>query len=198
MAAVRALVFAVTSTGLAVTGHHLASGGEVSWPGVWTACALLFLLASPFARRPRSLCAVVSATGAAQAAVHLWLARAAPDTKTADALHTAAGHGSTHGGHEGWHSAHHGAAMTAAHIAAALLVAWSMQRADASCSALGESLGNALAGVFVRLGPARGVAPVPRILRPVGARAQAPSRNSQVLAHAVTRRGPPTEPASAI
>ncbi|MEV0774529.1 hypothetical protein [Streptomyces sp. NPDC050428] len=188
----------MTSTGLAVTGHHLASGGEVNWPAVWAGCVLLFLLTLPFTRRPRSLCAVVTATGTAQAAVHLWLARTAPDTGSADALHTAAGHGSTHGGHEGWHAGHHGAAMTAAHIAAALLVAWSMQRADASCSALGERLGVALAGLFVRLDPAGAAVPVPRLLRPVGERAQAPSRDSQMLAHAVTRRGPPAEPASAI
>ncbi|MFC9607263.1 hypothetical protein ACFTTN_27870 [Streptomyces niveus] len=87
--------------------------------------------------------------------------------------------------------------MTMAHIAAALLVAWSMQRADASCSALGECLGVALGGLFVRIDTAGAAVPVPRVLRPVGERTQAPPRNSQALAHAVTRRGPPAEPASA-
>ncbi|WP_405796609.1 hypothetical protein [Streptomyces sp. NBC_01506] len=92
--------------------------------------------------------------------------------------------------------------MTAAHIAAALLVAWTMQRADAACSAVGErlrgALGGALAGLLVRLVPAGARVPVPRILRPVGERAQEPPRNSPVLAHAMTRRGPPAGPAPAI
>ncbi|AQU64956.1 hypothetical protein BBN63_00410 [Streptomyces niveus] len=70
LAAARSLVFATTGTALAVTGHHLASGRPVSWPTAWLACSLLFLLALPFSRRPRSLCAVMSATGAVQALLH--------------------------------------------------------------------------------------------------------------------------------
>ncbi|WP_326810125.1 hypothetical protein OIE62_36180 [Streptomyces scopuliridis] len=131
----------------------------------------------------------MSATGAAQVALHLWLSRA--ESHPAADPHGMADHGVPCDGHEAWHAGHHGASMTAAHIAAALLVAWCLQRADAACRSVGEHLGGVLAELFVRLVPAAPSPPVPRVLRPVGARAQAPPRASLVLAHAVVRRGPP-------
>ncbi|MEV6425951.1 hypothetical protein [Streptomyces sp. NPDC051662] len=191
VAAVRAGVFALVSTGLAVTGHHLASGHPVPWRSVPVALCLLFLLTMPAVRRPRSLPAVVSATGAAQASLHFWLARAGGHRATDP--HMMTDHGAPLDAHEVWHSGHHGTSMTAAHIAAALLVAWCLQRADAACRAAGERLGDVIVELLVRLVPA-GVPPaVPRVLRPVRARAQSPPHNSLVLAHAVVRRGPPAE-----
>ncbi|MEV4969581.1 hypothetical protein [Streptomyces scopuliridis] len=192
VAAARAAVFATTSTALAVTGHHMASGHSAPWPSVWAALGVLFVLTVPAVRGPRSLPAVMAATGAAQAALHLWLSRAA--SHPAADPHGMAGHGVRHDAHETWHAGHHGVSMTAAHLAAALLVAWCLQRADAACRSAGEHLGGVLAEVLVRLIPAAPSLPVrrvPRLLRPAGARAQAPPRTSLVLAHAVVRRGPP-------
>lgn len=193
VAAARAAVFAMTSTGLAVTGHHLASGHPVPWRSTGGVLGLLFLLTVPATRRPRSLPAVMSATGAAQAALHFWLARAHP----AGDPRAMAGHDAPRDAHEAWHTGHHGASMTAAHIAAALLVAWCLQRADAACWAVGEHLGHVIVELLVRLVPSAASPAVPRVLRPAGARAQSPPRNSLVLAHAVVRRGPPAEPALA-
>lgn len=195
--AARAGVFTAASTGLAVTGHHLASGHPVPWRAVLLAAGVLFALVVPVARSLRSLPGVVAATGAAQAGLHLWLARAG--AHPAAGGHAMDDHGHPHGAHETWHAGHHGASMTAAHVAAALLVAWLMQRADAACRAVAQRLGHALAGFFVRPAPAGLFLAVPRVLRPVGARGQSPPRNVVVLAHAVVRRGPPSaKPALAV
>ncbi|MFD5778796.1 hypothetical protein [Streptomyces sp. NPDC126933] len=195
VAAARAGVFAVASTGLAVTGHHLSSGHPVPWRSVWAALGLLFLLTVPATRGPRSLPVVVSATGAAQAALHLWLTRAGE--RTGRDPHVMAGHGVPHHAHEAWHAGRHGVSMTAAHIVAALLVAWFLQRADAACRAVGEHLGDVIAEILVRLVTAGPLPPVPRVLRPGGARSRSLPRISPVLAHAVVSRGPPAESALA-
>ncbi|MEV7682587.1 hypothetical protein AB0O64_29160 [Streptomyces sp. NPDC088341] len=225
VALARAAVFTVTGVVLAVTGHHVVSGDPVPWRAVPPAAAALFLLALPAlsTTRPRrqpsprsrsrswplSLPAVIAATGAAQLALHLWLARNAAHrtpgpqgTPGAHAVgHGTVGHGAAHGTHEAWHAGRHGLAMTAAHILAALLVAWCLQRADAACLAVGERLGGVLGDLFVRLVrrvPPRLFPSAPRVLRAVGTRAQPPPRDCLVLAHAVVRRGPPAEPAPAL
>ncbi|MFJ2439629.1 hypothetical protein ACIOWG_04025 [Streptomyces sp. NPDC087658] len=191
-AAARAGVFSVVSTGLGLTGHHLASGHPVPWPGTGIALVLLFLLAVPVARGPSSLPTAMVATGAAQAALHHWLTRS--DAHSARAPHSMDRHDVSGGVHEAWHAGHHGVSMTAAHIAAALLVAWCLQRADTACRALGElgeRAGKVIVGFLVRLVPAVPPFAAPRVLRPAGAWAQPPPSNSLVLAHAVVRRGPP-------
>ncbi|MFI9582611.1 hypothetical protein ACIHCQ_12345 [Streptomyces sp. NPDC052236] len=191
--AVRAGVFTAVGTGLAVTGHHLVSGHPVPWRAALLAGVLLFALAVPAVRSERSLPAVIAATAGAQGALHMWFVRA--EGHGAPNPHAVAHHG---GPHEAWHAGLHGTSMTAAHIAAALLVAWCMQRADAASRSLGQRLGEVLGDFFVRLSPRGPLAAVPHVLRPVRARAQAPPRNSLVLAHAVMRRGPPAEFALAV
>jgi hypothetical protein len=186
--AVRAGVFTAAGTGLAVTGHHLVSGHPVPWRAALLAAVLLFAVALPAVRSERSLPAVISATAAAQGALHLWFVQAGGHG--AHDPHAMAGHG---GQHEAWHAGHHGTSMTAAHVVAALLVAWGLQRADAASRSLGQRLGEVLVGWFVRLAPTGPFPAVPKALRPVRARAQSPPRNSLVLAHAVVRRGPPAE-----
>ncbi|MGX6745754.1 hypothetical protein [Streptomyces peucetius] len=190
--AVRAAVFTAAGTGLAVTGHHLASGHPVPWRAALLAAVLLFAPALPAVRSERSLPAVIAATAAAQGALHLWFVQAGGHG--AHQPHTIADHSA----HEAWHAGHHGTSMAAAHIAAALLVAWGLQRADAASRCLGQRLGETLAGWFVRLAPTGSLPAVPQVLRPVRARAQSPPRNSLVLAHAVVRRGPPAELALAV
>ncbi|MFE4057847.1 hypothetical protein ACFXP3_16395 [Streptomyces sp. NPDC059096] len=193
-AAARAGVFSVVTTGLALTGHHLASGHPVPWPGAGVALAVLLVLAVPAARRPgpRPLPTVIVATGAAQAALHLWLTRSTGHSVRTP--HPTGRHEPPGGVHEVWHLDRHGASMTAAHIVAALLVAWCLHRADTACLALGElggHVGRAIVDLLVRPVPAVPPFAVPRVLRPAGARAQPPPGNSLVLAHAVVRRGPP-------
>ncbi|MFE1961118.1 hypothetical protein [Streptomyces sp. NPDC059479] len=211
----RAAVFTVTGVVLAVTGHHVVSGHPVPWRAVPLAAVALFALAlggvrispppPPPQLRSRSwplplpLPAVIAATGAAQLALHFWLARAS--AQGAPASHNIAGHGAAHGTHEAWHTGGHGLSMTAAHVLAALLVAWCLQRADAACLAVGQRVGGVLGELLVRLvrrAPARLFPSVPRVLRAVRTRAQPPPYNSLVLAHAVVRRGPPPELASAL
>ncbi|MFI5808522.1 hypothetical protein [Streptomyces sp. NPDC051561] len=61
--AVRAGVFTTATTGLAVSGHHLASGHSVPWRAVLLAAMLLFGLALCTVRWLRSLRTVLLATG---------------------------------------------------------------------------------------------------------------------------------------
>ncbi|MEW1722945.1 hypothetical protein [Streptomyces sp. NPDC093109] len=198
-AAARAGVFSVVSTGLALTGHHVASGHPVPWPNAGTALVLLFLLTIPAARGPRSVPTLMAATGAAQAALHLWLTRAVGHS--APTPHPMDRHDTSRGVHDAWHAGHHGVSMTAAHIAAAALVAWCLQRADTACLALGklgERAGKVIADLLVRPIPAVPLLAPPRVLRPAGERTPAPPYNSLVLAHAVVRRGPPAGPVPAV
>lgn len=192
VAAARAAVFTLASTGLAVTGHHLASGQPSPWRNAGVALGLLFLTTLPLSWRLRSLPTVVAVTVGAQLGLHLWLSGV--PRPASGSPHTMAGHGGSHGVHDAWHSGQHGVTMAAAHIAAALLVAWCLQRADRACSAVAERLGEVITGFVVRLLPA-GQAPLaPRVLRPAGVRAESPPYDSLLLAYAVVRRGPPTEP----
>ncbi|WP_351230970.1 hypothetical protein [Streptomyces sp. NPDC002133] len=186
VAAVRAATFGATSTGLAVTGHHLASGHPASWRAALFAGLLLFLLVLPAVRSLRSLTAVTAATAAAQYLLHLWLAGV-----SAHRPHPSHQAPVDSGSHETWHAGHHGAAMTAAHLAAAVLVAWLMQRADAACRSAGQRIGDTVAGLVGRLVPARPPQAVRHMRRPVRARALVCSPGSLVLAHSVVRRGPP-------
>ncbi|CAM5704411.1 hypothetical protein SALBM135S_07616 [Streptomyces alboniger] len=195
VAAARAAVFTVTSAGLASTAHHLASGAPVPWRIVSFAAVLLFAVALPAARTPRPFPAVVTATGAAQAALHLVLARATEHHPAAAShpSHAMTAGGTSGGAHAAWHAGHHGVSMTVAHLVGALLVAWCLRHADTACTALGERLGEVLVGFFVLLAPTGLLLAVPQVVRPVRARAHSPPVVSVVLAHVVVRRGPPVE-----
>ncbi|MFD3410311.1 hypothetical protein [Streptomyces cyaneofuscatus] len=195
VAAVRALVFAATSTALALCAHHLSSGQAVPGWSVPLAAGTLFLLALPvarflvlpFARRGGALPVVLAATGAGQAALHQLFA--AVQDGTASATHR---HGTGPDVHQAWYVDHRLAVvMTAGHTVAALLMGWCMQRADASCRTVARRLdhtldrwlgGPAPAGPFPRRRPRTGQ---PRAWSP-------PSPyNRTALNHTVVRRGPP-------
>ncbi|MFE3720199.1 hypothetical protein [Streptomyces cyaneofuscatus] len=196
VAAVRALVFAATSTALALCAHHLSSGQAVPGWSVPLAAGALFLLALPVAwfggalpvaRRGGALPVVLAATGAGQAALHQLFA--AVQNGTAAATHR---HGTGPDVHQAWHADHRLAVvMTAGHTVAALLVGWCMQRADASCRTVARRLdhtldrwlrGPAPAGPFPGRRPRTGP---PRAWSP-------PSPyNRTALNHMVVRRGPP-------
>ncbi|MFE7778370.1 DUF1775 domain-containing protein [Streptomyces sp. NPDC057445] len=192
-AAVRAGVFGATGAVLAVSGHRLASGHPVSWRAAALAGLVLFVLALPFVRSPRSLPEVVSATAAAQGALHMWFAHTR--SRGVHGSHSAAGGG---GPQESWPADRHGVVMTAAHIAAALLVAWCLQRADAAARFAGRCLDDVVAeflGRPVPPGPLALTAPGSRTVRERG---PVLPRGSRALAHSVVRRGPPAMPALAV
>ncbi|MEK8146208.1 hypothetical protein NKH18_48215 [Streptomyces sp. M10(2022)] len=187
MAVVRALVFTVTSTGLALCAHHLASGQAV--PG-GAFCPRPGCCSSSLCPRParRALPAVLAATGAGQAALHQFFAAlpgiAAP---MAPAVHD---HGTGLGTHDGWHADHHHAVvMSAGQVVAALLVGWCLQRADVSCQTIARHLDHTLDRWLGRLaspvstfhGATAGTGPVRPGSRPS-------PYNGTALHHTVVRR----------
>ncbi|WP_405861324.1 hypothetical protein OG361_38865 [Streptomyces sp. NBC_00090] len=184
---IRAGLFSLVGTGLAITGHHLVSGHPVSWQAAVLGAALLFVLAVPFARTPRSLTVVVVGTTAAQAALHYWFQLAG--------VHGAHPPHVTHGSDAAWHTGHHGTSMLVAHVVSALVVAWLLHGADLALhratSSTGRRLGALVTDLLVRLTPF-GHVPAPLgVVRYVPTRAQPPPGRFLVLAHVVVRRGPP-------
>ncbi|MGI5403605.1 hypothetical protein ACQEVG_29965 [Streptomyces sp. CA-135486] len=186
----RAGVFAVASAGLAGAGHHVASGEPVAWRLLVLAAGTAFLGALPWAARPRSLAAVVSATCVAQLVLHEVLAQAGPDR-----------HGTPHGtGHlvSGEHGVHPGAAvMLLAHTLAAVAVAVLLQQADDQLDSLPRLLDQLAATVRatvarwlgrLRTHPCPGADATRAAARPRRAAGTPPYA---VLAHVVVRRGPP-------
>ncbi|MEV7869049.1 hypothetical protein AB0P17_23830 [Streptomyces sp. NPDC088124] len=159
---VRAGVFTVAGTGLAVVGHHVASGEPLSWGGLLGAALAVFALALPWAGLRRSLPGVLAATFAAQLVAHEILAAAArtaaatgeasgPARASAAAgfplparASEAAGHlaGMRHGlGHPAAAASGHGLSvgdgtMLLAHVLAAVAVAVLLYATDARLSAL--------------------------------------------------------------
>lgn len=190
MAAVRSLVFTVTSTGLAVCAHHPASGQAVPGRAVFLAGGMLFLLALPLARRGATLPAVLVATGAGQAALHQFFgAVQSGTTAMPPVVHP---HGSGLGADHGWHAGHgHAVAMAAGHVIASLLVGWSLQRADVSCRSVAHHLDHTLDRWLGHPDP-RGPFPGLQLgTGPLRAWSWPSPYNRTVLNHMVVRRGPP-------
>ncbi|MFI8822885.1 hypothetical protein [Streptomyces sp. NPDC053431] len=100
-------------------------------------------------------------------------------------------HGQTMGGGAG-----SGAGMVAAHLLAALVCALWLARGEAALFALARTVG-ACAFIPLRLALAavRALAPVPPSLRPVRVSPYTRRLHGVVLAHTVSRRGPPGRPA---
>ncbi|MET9348414.1 DUF1775 domain-containing protein [Streptomyces termitum] len=185
------------STGLAVTGHHLASGRPVPWGAALSGAAVLLLAALARPRGPVSLPGTAAATVAAQLLLHLWFGRS--DDPSAPAGHAAPpppGGLAAHGGDVLGRAGDHGAALSAAHGAAALLAAWLMQRADTAVrgavTAAGRRFADALGHLLVRLlTPGHTPAPPPAARRNRPGAERRPGPRAVALAHVLVRRGPP-------
>ncbi|MFI1722732.1 hypothetical protein [Streptomyces sp. NPDC020489] len=187
----RAAVFAVVGAVLGVSAHHLAAVGAVPWRQGSAVAAGLFALGLVGARRPRHVGTVVVCSVAGQSGLHLWL------TLGAHVRPPAHHHGRQLRGGASTHS-YDSLAMTATHALAAALVAVVLHRADAACWTLVRDLADvvldtarahvaAARELFTRpWTPVRLAAPV-RVPMDAG-RAKVVGL---VLAHAVTRRGPP-------
>ncbi|MEV6394517.1 hypothetical protein AB0M39_06980 [Streptomyces sp. NPDC051907] len=182
--AVRAGLFSAVGTGLAVTGHHLASGHTVPWRAGVLGGLALFLVALPLVRTARSLPVVMLATLANQGLLHLWFEHAQASLPH----HSNAPHGSD----GAWHAGRHGLSMAAAHLLAALIVAWLMHRADIAVRSVVRHLAGMAVNLLARLLP-RGLRAAARCVAPhlLRARPVPPSQSSLVLAYVVVRRGPP-------
>ncbi|GHB07595.1 DUF1775 domain-containing protein [Streptomyces termitum] len=197
---VRAVLFSGVSTGLAVTGHHLASGRSVPWGAALPGAAVLLLAAPARPRGPVSLPGTAAATVAAQLLLHFWFGRAdGPQAPAGHAAHTALpppGALAAHGGDVLGRAGDHGVALSAAHGAAALLAAWLMQRADTAvrgaATAAGRRFADALGHLLVRLlTPGHTPAPPPAARRNRPGAERRPGPRAVALAHVLVRRGPP-------
>lgn len=159
----RAAVFTLLSSALAVAGHHLAAGDPVPWERVAAGSACAFVLSWSVTRRPPPWWQVVTATGVAQLVLHRALSVRQP-------VHH--GHAAAHGVlPDVVRTAHHSPwAMPAAHCVAAVVMALLMYHADQVLSRLPETVGRwaekavaavaAVAAAFGALrGPARGAGP---------------------------------------
>lgn len=188
----RAAVFALLSSALAVIGHHLASEDPVSWQRVAVGVLVVFTLAWPAARSSRPGPHVAVATGLAQLLLHQALSVPRAERN---------GHSETHGSAlEIGQTAHHNAwAMTAAHCVAACAMALLMHRADQVLSRLPETVGRWAQGAVAAAVTALRdcgrpwVRPFLRTV-PVAANGSAPRPlATALLCHAVVRRGPPAD-----
>ena len=187
----RAAVFAVVGAVLGVSAHHLAAEGSVPWRQGSAVAAGLFVLGLVGVRRPRHVGTVVAASVVGQSGLHLWLTLGAHARPPAH-HHGRHPHGSTPT------SSYDSLAMAAAHALAAVLVAVLLHRADTACWTLVRDLAaTALATARAHVAAARRLFTRPRTTLRLGATLLVPveidctTAIGPVLAHAVSRRGPP-------
>lgn len=187
----RAAVFTLFSSALAVVGHHLASGDPIPWQRVAGGSAVAFTLSWLVTRTSRTWWHVVAATGAVQLVLHRALFVQHP------VFH---GHAEAHaaGSQIVRASAHHGTwAMAAAHGVATCAMALLMYSADQALSRLPETVDRwiqrAVAAAAAGFGalcrpwprPRPRTSPVPRTGLAVR------QAVATTLCHTVVRRGPP-------
>lgn len=187
----RAGVFTLLGSALAVIGHHLVSEEPVSGRRVAVGAAAVFATSWLAARLPRSWWQVVAATGIAQLLLHWALSAQIPVRH---------GHAEAHDvTPDVGYGAHHSAwVMSAAHCLAACVMALLMYRADQVLSRLPETVGRWAQTAVTAAGAAFGVRWRPWA-RPRAGTAPPVPLNSLVLqptvtamlCHAVVRRGPP-------
>lgn len=195
--ALRAALFAAVCVITAAVGHSYMSGHEVPVPGLLAAFAVTGGLAWTAGHRWHGAVTVGGGLLAVQGVLHLIFGTArepgADHHRTAVASHrpamdpeamAAAAHG------QGSSSL----AMTAAHLAAALLCGLWLARGEAALFRLARAVG-ALAATPLRLLLAVVRAPaLPQRVRPRGPRTTRRHGHGVVLAHALSRRGPPRVP----
>jgi hypothetical protein len=194
----RAAVFAVVSTVVGVSAHHLLAQGPVPWAPCSVAAAALFGLGLVGTRRPRQLATVMTSSVVAQSGLHLWLSSTA-HTPHATAKAAAHRHGQAHSIHAAWHERlHDSLAMTVAHALVAVFVAVLLHRADVACWALARGATATVDAVRITLATAWTlIAGRPREPEALGrtlalpTEGEPPAPTAPALAHAVVRRGPP-------
>ncbi|WP_309049664.1 hypothetical protein [Streptomyces sp.] len=203
--ALRAALFAVVCVALSAVGHSSMSAHPLPPLALLAAFAVTTGAAWAAAGRRRGPVTIAGALLVLQGALHLTFSAAgghAPAPAATPAAHAghALGHG--HGAHTTMDMAHTvpgaapgpGAGMLAAHLLAALLCGLWLARGEAALFTLARA---ALAYAFTPLRLPLALVPVPDAPRgPVRrTRRDAPEPHSVLLAHALSRRGPPRPPA---
>ncbi|WP_418956692.1 hypothetical protein [Streptomyces tritici] len=187
--ALRAALFAAVCVSLAAVGHASMSAHEIPVRSLVLALAVTGLLAWAGCGRRRGTLAVGAGLLAVQTALHLIF--------SAGEGHAAAG--VAHAGHTGHAAAgadlsaaagHGLLGMTSAHLLAALICGLWLARGEAALFSLARTAG-AAAFAPLRLLLAVVRLRVPEPLRPVRPRPYARGARGVVLAHALSRRGPP-------
>ncbi|WP_319053803.1 hypothetical protein, partial [Streptomyces europaeiscabiei] len=193
----RAAVFAVAGSVLALSGHHAVADGVPPWRLVTLLALAQFATVWPAAQRRFAPMATLGCTLGVQGLLHVALALADGP----------AGAGSSHLSHTAgpqapaapvsgpdWHQA--SGTMTAVHVLAALTVAWLLHRADdalATAVPIARAVRGAACAVVAWLsaGLSRvGPRPLPA-LEPIGCFAPSEPLRTQPLEHQLVRRGPP-------
>ncbi|MGW6855621.1 hypothetical protein [Streptomyces xanthophaeus] len=186
----RAVVFTLLSSALAVAGHHLASEDPVPWIRVSCAAAAVLAVAAVAARPGRPWWLVTGATLSSQLLLHAALSMNAPG---------GGGLVETHSSAEIGYAAHQSPwVMTAAHGAAAGAMTLFIYRADQVISRVPRAMrrwAEAAVATATALFGLRNLHRTNHLRQP----AKPPLKSGPdlraatvMLSHAVVRRGPPT------
>ncbi|MGW9368970.1 hypothetical protein ACWGVR_02985 [Streptomyces xanthophaeus] len=186
----RAVVFTLLSSALAVAGHHLASEDPVPWIRVLCAAAAVLAVAAAAARPGRPWWLVTGATLSSQLLLHAALSMNAPG---------GGGLVETHSSAEIGYAAHQSPwVMTAAHGAAAGAMTLFIYRADQVISRVPRAMrrwAEAAVATATALFGLRNLHRTNHLRQP----AKPPLKSGPglraatvMLSHAVVRRGPPT------
>lgn len=192
----RSAVFSAVNTALGWGAHHLSTGDTPHWTRTAVVAVVLFVLAlaAPTARRAWTI--TVSACGAAQLAVHVWLG--AGNGHNALGHHAPTAWTSAGGplGHDAWHHRlHDSAGTTLAHAIAAVAVAVLMHHADTALWQLNHRVACAARAVTALLALWRGPRYRAQPPAPPAYRARRDEQNRlprpENLTYVLVRRGPP-------
>lgn len=204
---VRAAVFTVVCTLLALGAHLPMAAGGVPVPAVVLGAGAVFGVARCAAGRERGLTAISVLVGACQFGLHLVFDAAGRTPAPAPSSGSMAGMPAMHDPLAALSMAPMrpaaapmglSAGMTLAHVLAALAAAWWLRRGEAAAFACARWAGALVRGTWQALAwllatPAAGVAPS-RAFAPYGSGAP-PGLRSRLIRFSVIRRGPPTVPA---
>ncbi|WP_406860544.1 hypothetical protein ABZO31_08820 [Streptomyces sp. HUAS MG47] len=187
--ALRAALFAAVCVSLAAVGHSSMSAHGIPVRSLGLAFAVTGVLAWACCGRRRGTPAIGAGLLAVQTALHtIFSAGQGHDAPLAHASHAGTGMGA---GVEMSVAAGHGPlGMTAAHLLAAVICGLWLARGEAALFALARTAG-AAAFTPLRLLLAVARIRVPEPPRPVRPRPRARRLHGVVLAHALSRRGPP-------
>lgn len=192
---VRAAVFAVVGSVLAVSGHYAVADGVTPWRPTALLVLAQFAVAWPAARRRFAPVATLGCTLGVQGLLHVSPALAAGPAGPGQLALGSRPHAMVApSSASGWHQV--SATMTAAHVLAALTVAWLLHRADATLAiavrfaravrGVAGSLGSRLSAGLTGIGPR----PLPH-LEPIEHLALVEAPRTRTLEHPLVRRGPP-------
>jgi hypothetical protein len=192
---VRAAVFAVVGSVLAVSGHYAVADGVTPWRPTVLLVLAQFAVAWPAARRRFSPVATLGCTLGVQGLLHVSPTLADGPARPGHLARAVRPHLTVVPESEsGWHQA--SGTMTAVHVLAALTVAWLLHRADAAL-AIAVRVARAVRGAacsFISWLSAglSGVGPrsLPT-LEPIERPEPVEGPRTRTLEHQLVRRGPP-------